>query len=110
MEAEKVINKISERHPGTITGFCDRFGVLEIQVARASVAEVIKILRDDPEFAFDMLIDLVSIDYSGFPGWTGERFGLVYLLKSLSLGHRLQIKATAPEDEPVVPTISAFFQ
>ncbi len=90
-------------------GSCDRFGALEIQVHRATIAEVVKFLRDTPGFEFNMLIDLVSIDYSNYPGWTGDRFGIVYLLKALNLGHRLQLKATAPEDEAVVPTLSGLY-
>jgi NADH-quinone oxidoreductase subunit C len=109
METALMLEKLKTKYPREILGSCDRFGALEIEVARTKIAEVVKSLRDDPEFAFNMLIDLVSIDYSNFPGWTGERFGVVYLLKSLSIGHRLQLKTTAPEEEPMVPTISGLY-
>jgi NADH-quinone oxidoreductase subunit C len=109
METATMLEKLKTKFPQAVLGSCDRFGALEIQVARPAIAEVVKALRDDPEFEFNMLIDLISVDYSNYPGWTGERFGLVYLVKSLTLGHRLQLKMTAPEDEPVVPTISPLF-
>ena len=109
MNNEKLLTQLTEKYPKAVLGSHDRFGALEIQILRAAIAEVLKFLRDNPEFDFDMLIDLVSIDYSNYPGWTGERFGIVYLLKSLTLGHRLQLKTTAPEDEPVVPTISELY-
>ncbi len=109
MEATMVLEKLKTKFSQAILGSCDRFGTLEIQVHRASIAEVVKCLRDAPGFDFNMLIDLVSIDYSNYLGWTGERFGIAYLLKSLTLGHRLQLKTTVPEDEPVVPTISGLY-
>jgi NADH-quinone oxidoreductase subunit C len=109
MDGKELFEKLSAKLPAAVLGSCDRFGAMEIQVQRGAIADVVKTLRDDPEFGFNMLIDLVSIDYSNYPGWTGERFGVVYLVKSLTLGHRLQLKITAPEDEPVVPTISGLF-
>jgi NADH/F420H2 dehydrogenase subunit C len=109
METAAMLEKLKTEFPQAILGSADRFGALEIQVHRPAIADVVKTLRDDPEFGFDMLIDLISVDYSNYPGWTGERFGVVYLLKSLKMGHRLQLKTTAPEDEPVIPTISPFF-
>lgn len=109
MEKENIFEKLKGKHPKALLGLADRFGALEIQVDRGAIAEVVKTLRDDPEFSFNMLIDLVSIDYSAYQGWTGERFALAYLLKSLTLGHRLQLKVAAPEDEPLVPTISALY-
>ncbi len=109
METATMLEKIKAKYPQAIPGSADRFGAMEIQVQRGAIADVVKTLRDDPEFDFNMLIDLISIDYSNYPGWTGERFGIVYLLKSVNLGHRLQLKVMAPEEEAVVPTISALY-
>ncbi len=109
MEKEKLFEKLKEKHPQTILGSADRFGALEIQVDRNAIADVVRTLRDDAELAFNVLVDLVSIDYSAYPGWTGERFGLAYLFKSLTLGHRAQLKVAVPEGEPVVPTLSGLY-
>lgn len=109
MKNEELLEKLKQKHPQAVLGSADRFGHLEIQVDRSAIAEVVKTLRDDPEFAFNMLIDLVSIDYSAYQNWTGERFALTYLFKSLTLGHRLQLKIFVAEDEPVVPTISDLY-
>ncbi len=109
MDNRNLLDKLTQKHPKAVLGSADRFGTLEIQVAGPSIAEVVKTLRDDPELAFNMLIDLVSIDYSAYQGWSGERFALAYLFKSLTLGHRLQLKVSVAEDEPVVPTISDLY-
>lgn len=109
MEAAMMLEQLKQKHPQAILGSADRFGALEVQVDKSAIAEIVKTLRDDSALAFNMLIDLVSIDYSAYAGWTGERFALAYLFKSLTLGHRLQLKVAVPEDEPVVPTISALY-
>jgi NADH/F420H2 dehydrogenase subunit C len=109
MEAAMIFEKLKGKHPSAVLGSQDRYGTLEIQVTRGAIAEVLQTLRDDPEFRFDMLVDIASIDYSQYPGWAAERFGLVYHLKSLLLGHRLQLKVLAPEDEPLLPTASRLY-
>jgi NADH-quinone oxidoreductase subunit C len=38
-----------------------------IHVAREHIVEVAQILRDDPELAFDLLLDVTAIDYLGQP-------------------------------------------
>lgn len=109
MKNEELLEKLKQKHPKAVLGSADRFGTLEIQIAAGSIRDVVQVLRDDSEFAFNMLIDLVSIDYSAYQGWSGERFALAYLFKSLTLGHRLQLKVGVAEDEPVVPTISDLY-
>jgi NADH/F420H2 dehydrogenase subunit C len=103
------MEKLSAKFPGAVKGSADRFGQLEIQLDAAKVPAVIQTLRDDAEFAFDMLVDIVAIDYSAFPSWTEGRFGVVYLLKSLKLGHRAQLKTIVGEEDPTVPTISDLY-
>lgn len=109
MNNEDLLKNLTEKHPQAIKGSADRYGQLEIQVDRSKIADVVKTLRDESEFGFNMLIDIVSIDYSSYPGWTGDRFGLIYHLKSLRLGHRAWLKVTAPEGEASVPTISLLY-
>lgn len=109
MEKGMILEKLKAQHAPAVLGSTDRYGTLEIQVDRNSIDRLVETLRMDAELSFNMLVDLVSIDYSAYPGWTGDRFGLAYLLKSLDLGHRLQLKVAVPEEEPVVPTLSHLF-
>jgi len=109
VDNQALLEKLSGRFSNSVLGSADRFGQLEVLVERSALAEVVKTLRDDREFSFDMLIDLVSLDLSLHAGWTGERFALNVLLKSLSLGHRLQLKAAAPEDDACFPTLSGLY-
>jgi NADH-quinone oxidoreductase subunit C len=109
MDAQVMLEKLTAKFPGAVKGSTDRFGQLEIQLEAKSIADVIAVLRDDSELAFNMLIDIVGLDYSAFPNHAGDRFAAVYLLKSLTLGHRSQLKVTAPEDKPEMPTISHLY-
>lgn len=108
---EALHNRLSERFPKGLRGKTDRLGVLEVEYDPDAVPKAVEVLRDDPELAFDMLVDLVSIDYLGYPGWSRpERFGLAYLFKSLSKGHRLHLKCYLLEDAPEIGTISHLYK
>jgi len=109
MDHPTLLEKLNALLPGKVLGSTDRFGSLEVAVDRKALAEVVGTLRNDQDLAFDMLIDLVSIDLSLYPGWTGDRFAVNVLLKSLPKNHRLQLKATAPEDDPSFPSLAGLY-
>jgi len=109
MESAILFEKLKEKFPQAIKGSTDRFGQLEIQLEAKAVPNVIAFLRNDSELGFNMLIDIVSIDYSAYPDWKEDRFGVVYLLKSLTLGHRAQLKVMVSESNPEIPTISHLY-
>jgi len=72
-----------------------------IRVPRERLHAVAARLRDDPELAFDMLVDHTAID------WVDQgRFELVYHLYSTRHGHAATVTALVPRDEPVAPTVS----
>jgi NADH:ubiquinone oxidoreductase subunit C len=104
MEAIQMIEKLRESQPGAVLATADRFGQTEVEILVSSLGPTLEWLKTTPGLEFDMLVDLVSIDYSAFPGWKRARFGLAYLLKSLKQGHRLQVKTYLSEENPQVPT------
>jgi len=60
--------------------------------------DVLRFLRDDERCAYDFLSDIVGVDYLNYPAKKGGpaeggRFGVVYLLQSTTLDHRLMVKA-----------------
>jgi len=95
--------------PEAVLGSQERFGTLEVTVERAHWAAAVRALRDQAPASFDMLVDLVSVDYSLFPNHGGHRFGLILHLKSLRLGHRLTLKCLLPEDEPQVASLTDLY-
>jgi NADH-quinone oxidoreductase subunit C len=64
-------------------------------VDAAKIFDVMKTLRDDPELAMTMLVDLTAVDYLG----REPRFEVVYHLRSFKSGARLRVKAPVAEPE-----------
>ena len=64
-------------------------------VDAGKIFDVMKTLRDDPELAMTMLVDLTAVDYLG----REPRFEVVYHLRSFKSGARLRVKAPVAEPE-----------
>ncbi|UCG73465.1 MAG: NADH-quinone oxidoreductase subunit C [Chromatiales bacterium] len=110
-------------------------GELTYEVAPDALIEVGTTLRDDDAFRFEMLIDLCGVDYltQGQAQWKTDsatrsgfsraaipdviipdvdepmhprRFAVVYHLLSVSLNHRMRLKAyTGEANPPIVPSV-----
>jgi NADH-quinone oxidoreductase subunit C len=83
-------------------------GEVTVVVAAERLADVMRALRDRPEFRFESLIDACGVDYStyGDGAWDGARFAAVYHLLSLSHNHRLRVRAFAADDDfPILPSV-----
>jgi NADH-quinone oxidoreductase subunit C len=79
-------------------------------VAGDAIVPALQFLRDDPECAFDLLVDLTAVDYLTFPGREdGPRFEVVYHLYSVPHSHRVRLKVRVEEDDPVVPTATGLW-
>ncbi len=79
-------------------------GELVAHATRATLPALMLALRDDPESAFEQLMDLCGVDWPE----RAERFDVVYNLLSVSLNHRLRVIVTANEDQPV-PSVCAIW-
>jgi NADH-quinone oxidoreductase subunit C len=104
-----------------------RCGELTYEVRASSIVEVARVLRDDPAWRFEQLIDLAGVDYleygcdewttrsatrSGFsrgvernrrevpPPAPAKRFAVVYHLLSITHNRRLRLRAWCDEGEP----------
>jgi NADH:ubiquinone oxidoreductase subunit C len=60
--------------------------------------EVVKYLRDEATLQFSILLDVVGVDYLAYPGHRGERFAVLYPMKSLTFRHRVVLKVMVDED------------
>jgi NADH-quinone oxidoreductase subunit C len=70
-----------------LTAHADRDGLLALMI----------ILRDDPRFAFEQLMDVCGVDWPE----RAERFDVVYNLLSVSLNQRLRVIVTTDAETPV---------
>ena len=71
-----------------------------------SVVTACKLLRDDAELGFDLLVLLTAVDY-----WPAEpRFAVVYRLYSTKQNAFFGLRVPVPGQDPVVPTIESVFK
>jgi NADH-quinone oxidoreductase subunit C len=70
-------------------------------VDRGGLLDVCRFLRDDPETALDMLMDVTVVDYMG----RQPRFEVVYHLYSIPKNHRIRIKVPLEESDPSLPSV-----
>ena len=104
-------------------------------VPKEKLQEVCQVLRDDSDFAFEILIDVCGVDYLGYGDsewetrgatdsgfsrgvereviipdadtqYDAQRFAVVYHLLSVSNNLRLRLRVyTGPDNPPVVPSV-----
>jgi NADH-quinone oxidoreductase subunit C len=85
-------------------------GETTLTVRRESVREVIQFLKTDPNFGFDVMMDLFAMDYLKYVQETPERFAVVYYLVSLLQNRRVHIKVFLPEEDPTIASIHDLYK
>ena len=85
VEREQVEAALQERLGATLLApVRQRFDETEIRVSIADAIPTLRALHDEPNFAFEMLIDLCGVD-------TGEEMQIVYHLSSSTTGDWLRV-------------------
>jgi NADH-quinone oxidoreductase subunit C len=77
-------------------------GEITLTVARDRIREVAEAFKED---GFNYLVDLTGIDYSKYPGWTGARYGVAYMLYSFRKNARIRLKVFTDAAIPTVTTV-----
>ena len=77
-----------------------------IVVNRTNVVDIFLGLKQLPEFAFDLLVDITAVDFLG----KNYRFELIYQLQSLRHNHRLSIKVPLPDNDVCAPSASSVWK
>ena len=75
----------------------------EITLDSKHIADVCRILKDDPWLSFKLLLCLAGVDYK-------EYFQIVYILLSLEHEQKLIIKTNVPYDDPHLPTVTSVWR
>ena len=90
--------------------------VLEVQSVQGDEAatlspqgllESFRSLKEDPELAFNFLMDLTVVDYLGKKS---SRFEVVYQLYSLPLNHRLRVKVPLGSENPEIASLTPLWK
>ena len=99
MTAAQSANALQEKFTSGVTTVVEFREEVTVVLALASLEPALRYLRD--ELAYDMLLDISSIDHMG----TEPRFEMVYELYSLTTKSHLRLRARVEENEEV-PTVS----
>ncbi len=83
-------------------------GMVAVIVPKSLLADFIQFLHDDERCSYEQLIDIIGIDYKGYPRQT-TRFALVYQLLSHRYNRRLVIKVLLEEPDLTVPTLTGIY-
>ena len=97
MSAEKDAAKLREAHADGITAILEFRGETTVITTLAALHAVLESCRRD--YAYDMLLDISSVDHFG----SDPRFEMVYELATLNDSKHLRVKCQVAEDE-AVPT------
>jgi NADH-quinone oxidoreductase subunit C len=73
-----------------------------IYVSREDLPAVARVLRDNPDAGFGLLVELTAIDWSP----REPRFEVVYILVAIEHRLRLRVKVRLPGDDPRLATVS----
>lgn len=95
---------LQEKFPSEILAVHQEKGDLTVILRKDRCHEILKFLREEPEFHFEMMADLCGVDY--LPMGEKPRFEVVYHLYSLTHNHRLRVRVKVPEEDLKVPTVT----
>src|SRR5258708_21343916 len=97
---EQLADRIKAEFPSA--GSSLSFGELTLTAEAEYIVRLLTYLRDDPECAFTILIDICGVDYPNRP----RRFDVVYHLLSIAKNHRIRIKIETEDTAPVPSVVS----
>ena len=90
--------------PAVEEAFVERGAELVLRARRDMLRPLMLLLREDPRFAFEQLMDVCGVDWPE----RAERFDVVYNLLSLSLNQRLRVIVATDATTPV-PSLAALW-
>lgn len=101
-----LIEKLKERFGADVVEASVTHNEETVVVERDRALEILRTLRDDPEFACEFLIDVTAVDWLG----RKPRFDVVYNLKSITRKHRIRVKIRVDGDDPWVPSATGIWK
>ena len=82
----------------------DAVGEVTLTIDRVRLVEAMTLLRDTPGLAYQQLMEIAGVDYPERP----ERFDVCYHLLSLTRNHRIRVRVTTDEVQPV-PSVTGLW-
>lgn len=106
IKRDPLVARACERAGDAIIGAKEFAGEISLTVDRDRLISVAQEFKDD---GFNYLVDLSGVDYSNYPSWTGDRFGVSYTLYSFMKNDRVRLKVTTDENTPI-PSVTAVWK
>jgi NADH-quinone oxidoreductase subunit C len=100
-----LVRLLTERFPDTASDLWTDDDTVEAQVPRERIVDVLRALRDEPEFEFFFLADAAAVDY-GPTNW----FEVVYHLHSSKHPGWLRIRTRVDRRDPRIDTITGLWE
>ena len=100
--SQAVVAAVKARFPEAVVSDHAWRGDDTLVLRKEHLVAVARFLKDDPDMAMNMPVDVCGVDYLGFKE---PRFEVVYHLHSLTKKHRVRLKVEVPEDDLHVPTL-----
>lgn len=100
-----------EKFGASIINIIEATSELTLEVKREDLREVCRILRDDPVFSFEQLIDLCGVDYQDYRAEapdgprSGPRFAVTIHLLSIKHNRRVRARAFLDDEWPRVDSV-----
>lgn len=105
---DEVVDALEEAYSG-FAGAVQRVvvdrGELTIHVAPATVDEVCRVLRDDPNLRFELCSSVSGVDYPA----QVERLHAVYHLTSMTYRRRIRLETAVTVEDPHVASVTATY-
>lgn len=98
-----ILHKLNAFAPGSVIESNEFRGDLTIIVPAGEIVRICRFLRDEPELAFTLLVDLCGVDRYQPEG----RFEVVYNLYSMKNRTYLRLKLRLEEDNPTVESVTS---
>jgi NADH-quinone oxidoreductase subunit C len=98
-----VADKLVERFADAVQEVSAAHGEVTLVVSREQIVDICRWLKDDPDFRYDLLMDMAGMDYLG----REPRFEVVYHLYSIPHNRRLRLKVRVAESDLIVPSVTS---
>jgi NADH-quinone oxidoreductase subunit C len=96
-----ILDKVKERFGADVLEAGTAHGEEWIIVGRDRALEILRALRDEPDFEFNFLSDLTAVDWDE----RKPRFEVIYNLNSLPKQHRLRVKIAVEGSDAWVASV-----
>jgi NADH-quinone oxidoreductase subunit C len=82
-------------------------GELTLHISPERIAEVCKVMRDDPALRFELCSSVHGVDYLDDPD--GRRLHVIYQLTSMTYRRVLRLEAAVTAEQPHLPSVTAVY-